>query len=76
MQDHHAVNCRSKLLCRKCGRRHNTLLHFESKLNSKCVSVFKESVSDEEMCSNTFNDSTKNVCEILFQGCANKCMGQ
>ena len=62
MQNHHAINCRSKLLCRKCGRRHNTLLHFESKLNSKCVSVFKESVSDEEMCSNTSNDSTKNAC--------------
>ena len=29
MQDHHAVNCRSKLLCRKCGKRHNTLLHLK-----------------------------------------------
>ena len=52
MQDHRAVNCRSKLSCRKCGKKHNTLLHFESKQNSKCVSAPKESVSDEEMCSN------------------------
>ena len=62
MQDHRAVNCRSKLSCRKCGKRHNTLLHFESKQNSECILVLKESVSDEETCSSNSIDSAKNLC--------------
>ena len=80
VQDHRAVNCRSKLSCRKCGKRPNTLLHFKSKQNSKCVLALKESVTDEETCSNNPIDFAKNVSvatsfskfpgrsKILFQG--------
>ena len=75
------VNCRSKLFCRKCGKKHNTLFHFESKQNSKYVLALKESLSDNETCSNNSIDSATNVCAAtslskfprsFFQGRASK----
>ena len=39
MQDHYDVNYRSKLFCKKCGKRYNTLFNFKSNQNSKCVSA-------------------------------------
>lgn len=31
LQRHKTVECRGKYLCKTCGKKHNTLLHFESK---------------------------------------------
>ena len=74
---HRVVQCRLKMTCRKCGRRHNSLLHWESRSHEISNEQSSTSVRADEkgnpdvssrVCATTYENeraSAKSMGEIL-----------